>query len=52
MLHAIIDQDQVDTQNEVVKEEKRDRIDNSPYAKFLYREIDKYMFTNHLMVSQ
>ena len=47
MLHAIIDQDQVDTQNEVVKEEKRDRIDNSPYAKFLYREIDKYMFTNH-----
>ena len=47
MLHAIIDQDQVDTQNEVVKEEKRDRIDNSPYAKFGYREIDKYMFTNH-----
>ena len=47
MLHAIIDQDQVDTQNEVVKEEKRDRIDNSPYAKFSYREIDKYMFTNH-----
>jgi len=47
MLHAIIDQDQVDTQNEVVKEEKRDRIDNAPYAKLNYREIDKYMFTNH-----
>ncbi len=47
MLHAIIDQDQVDTQNQVVKEEKRDRIDNSPYAKYFYREIDKYMFTNH-----
>lgn len=47
MLHAIVDQDMVDTQNEVVKEEKRDRIDNSPYAKFNYREIDKYMFTNH-----
>ncbi len=34
MLHPIIDQTGVDTQNEVVKEEKRMRYDNSPYGKW------------------
>ncbi len=35
LLHAKIDQDGVDTQNEVVKEEKRLRIDNQPYGSLL-----------------
>lgn len=35
MLHAKIDQEGVDTQREVVKEEKRMRIDNQPYASFM-----------------
>ena len=35
LLHPVINQDGVDTQNEVVKEEKRLRVDNSPYGKFL-----------------
>jgi len=35
MLHPIINQDGVDTQNEVVKEEKRLRVDNQPYGRFL-----------------
>lgn len=36
MLHPVIDQVGVDTQNEVVKEEKRLRYDNSPYGQFLF----------------
>jgi predicted Zn-dependent peptidase len=35
MLHPIIDQTGVDTQNEVVKEEKRLRFDNAPYGGLL-----------------
>ena len=35
MLHPVINQDGVDTQNEVVKEEKRLRVDNQPYGRFL-----------------
>jgi predicted Zn-dependent peptidase len=35
LLHPVINQEGVDTQNEVVKEEKRLRVDNSPYGKFL-----------------
>ena len=35
MLHPVINQIGVDTQNEVVKEEKRLRVDNSPYGRFL-----------------
>lgn len=35
MLHPVIDQVGVDTQNEVVKEEKRLRYDNSPYGGLL-----------------
>jgi zinc protease len=34
LLHPVINQEGVDTQNEVVKEEKRLRIDNQPYASF------------------
>src|SRR5690606_17902697 len=36
----------VDTQNEVVKEEKRLRVDNQPYG-HLIAEVKKNMFTNH-----
>jgi predicted Zn-dependent peptidase len=46
MLHPVIDQTGVDTQNEVVKEEKRLRVDNSPYGNFL-AEIKKSLFTKH-----
>ncbi|MFK7755594.1 MAG: M16 family metallopeptidase [Flavobacteriales bacterium] len=35
MLHAKIEQEGIDTQNEVVKEEKRLRMDNQPYGKLL-----------------
>ncbi len=35
MLHPVIDQTGVDTQQEVVKEEKRLRYDNSPYGQLL-----------------
>ena len=35
MLHPIIDQKAVDTQNEVVKEEKKLRMDNAPYGKVI-----------------
>ncbi|WP_372744069.1 M16 family metallopeptidase [Lutibacter sp.] len=48
MLHPVINQDGVDTQNEVVKEEKRARIDNAPYGKIIYRTgINKHIFSKH-----
>ncbi len=48
MLHPVINQVGVDTQNEVVKEEKRSRIDNAPYGKIIYATgINKYMFDKH-----
>ena len=46
LLHPVINQDGVDTQNEVVKEEKRLRVDNSPYGKFL-EKIKVNMFKKH-----
>jgi len=46
MLHPVINQIGVDTQNEVVKEEKRLRVDNSPYGSFL-SEIKKNIFFKH-----
>ena len=46
MLHPVINQIGVDTQNEVVKEEKRLRVDNSPYGKFL-ENVKKNLFVNH-----
>jgi predicted Zn-dependent peptidase len=48
MLHPVIEQIGVDTQNEVVKEEKRQRIDNAPYGAIVYRTgIDKHLFKKH-----
>jgi zinc protease len=46
MLHPVINQIGVKTQNEVVKEEKRLRVDNSPYGNFL-SEVMKRLFTKH-----
>ena len=46
LLHPIINQIGVDTQNEVVKEEKRLRVDNQPYGHIL-EEIKKLMFKEH-----
>ncbi|MFV0540808.1 MAG: M16 family metallopeptidase [Aestuariibaculum sp.] len=46
LLHPIINQTGVDTQNEVVKEEKRLRVDNQPYGNLL-AEVKKHLFTKH-----
>ena len=46
LMHPIINQVGVDTQNEVVKEEKRLRVDNQPYGRFL-EYVKKNLFTNH-----
>jgi predicted Zn-dependent peptidase len=46
LLHPIIEQIGVDTQNEVVKEEKRLRVDNQPYGRFL-ENVKLHMFKKH-----
>lgn len=46
LLHPIINQIGVDTQNEVVKEEKRLRVDNQPYGNIL-AEVKKRLFKIH-----
>ena len=46
MMHPVINKIGVDTQNEVVKEEKRLRVDNQPYGS-LIAEVKKNMFVNH-----
>ena len=46
MLHPVINEVGVKTQNEVVKEEKRLRVDNQPYGNII-GEIMKRLFTKH-----
>ena len=46
LLHPVIGQDGVDTQNEVVKEEKRLRVDNQPYSRFI-ENVKKNIFKKH-----
>lgn len=46
MMHPVINEIGVKTQNEVVKEEKRLRVDNQPYGNFL-AEVMKRLFTKH-----
>ncbi len=46
MLHAKVDQKGVETQREVVKEEKRQSYDNRPYGSIL-EEMMKRVFTTH-----
>ncbi|MBL0356091.1 MAG: insulinase family protein [Chitinophagaceae bacterium] len=46
MMHPVINEIGVKTQNEVVKEEKRMRVDNQPYGNFI-AETMKRLFTKH-----
>lgn len=46
LLHAKVDNTGIETQRSVVKEEKRQRVDNQPYASFI-SEMFKRMFTIH-----
>ena len=46
LMHPVIDQKGVETQNEVVKEEKRLGVDNSPYG-HLFEQILLSLFKNH-----
>jgi len=46
MLHAKVDIKGIETQRSVVKEEKRQRVDNQPYGSF-FTEIFKRVFTSH-----
>ena len=46
MLQPVINQIGVDTQNEVVKEEKRMRVDNSPYGNFI-SSVKENLFKGH-----
>lgn len=46
LLHPVINQIGVDTQNEVVKEEKRLRVDNQPYGN-IFKSIKQNLFKNH-----
>ena len=46
LLHPIIGQEGVDTQNEVVKEEKRLQEDNQPYGRFL-ENVKLHVFKKH-----
>jgi len=46
MLHAKVDIKGIETQRSVVKEEKRQRVDNQPYGSF-FTEMFKRVFTNH-----
>ncbi len=46
LMHPVINQIGVDTQNEVVKEEKRLRVDNQPYGSWI-AQVKKNLFKNH-----
>lgn len=46
MMHPVINEKGVETQNEVVKEEKRMRMDNQPYGRFI-QTVFKDMFKEH-----
>lgn len=46
LLHAKVDQVGIETQREVVKEEKRQRVDNQPYGTFM-EEIFKRAYSKH-----
>ena len=46
LMHPVINQIGVDTQNEVVKEEKRLRVDNSPYGN-IFKAVKENLFKVH-----
>jgi predicted Zn-dependent peptidase len=41
MLHAVVDNKGVETQREVVKEERRQRVDNQPYGSFIEESMKR-----------
>jgi predicted Zn-dependent peptidase len=47
MMHPVINQIGVDTQNEVVKEEKRLRFDNSPYGQIIPEVKKRYLHKSY-----
>lgn len=48
LLQPVINQIGVDTQKEVVQEEKRQRLDNQPYGRFMYGEaLSPHVFKKH-----
>ncbi len=47
MLHAKVENTGIETQREVVKEEKRLRMDNQPYMTAFRKEIWEYLFPTH-----
>lgn len=48
LLQPVINQVGVDTQKEVVQEEKRQRLDNQPYGRFMYGEaLSPHIFDKH-----
>src|SRR5690554_511343 len=46
LLHAKVDNKGIETQREVVKEEKRQRVDNQPYGSFMAEAFDR-LFQEH-----
>nr|WP_299201892.1 pitrilysin family protein [uncultured Brumimicrobium sp.] len=46
LLHAKVDNKGIETQREVVKEEKRQRVDNQPYGSFMAEAFDR-LFQQH-----
>ncbi|MGM0478899.1 MAG: M16 family metallopeptidase [Bacteroidota bacterium] len=46
LLHAKVDNKGIETQREVVKEEKRQRVDNQPYGSFMAEMFDR-LFQKH-----
>lgn len=46
LLHAVVNQEGVETQREVVKEERRQSYDNQPYGQLLY-ELFRHGFKKH-----
>ena len=46
LLHAVVDQEGVETQRGVVKEERKQRMDNQPYGSLLY-ELFRHGFKEH-----
>ncbi len=47
MLHAKVEQKGIETQREVVKEEKRLRVDNQPYMDAIFTQVPSELFTKH-----
>ncbi|WP_341665671.1 pitrilysin family protein [Blattabacterium cuenoti] len=47
MLHAKVDEESINIQREVVKEEKKMRVDNQPYVKAISEKIPSLLFKKH-----